>query len=398
MPVLAVLLPALLAAVLWAGLRQGFLLRLTRRPIWLLGIALIIGFGLRLLDGAEVPLPIAKIFAQAMLGMLAFLACLECRLSRLKEISADGFSLATTGTLVIMIGFAATAFILVPGLGLYPPLLLGAALMLGSAPGLTAPLLTAPIEMETKTASRVEAAAVLTFGVPIAVMLNAGAMPLAGEVNLSSLATIRALSGFATGGAIGLLAARFIQLSDKELPLEPLLIAGFVYFGAVLLGYDPVMAMAGAGLTYSAEIKLPAATRTRFWRTGEAVLMPPSLFLFGLLIAPYAVTFDFLVWLMALIAVGLVRPLARNLVLSGTSLHHADRSFLVWSNGAPGVASGLMLVLLVASEAPLSDRAIALAAAAILIGIVSTRAASKALTRRLVQQTAIARKQRYSPA
>ena len=171
-----------------------------------------------------------------------------------------------------------------------------------------------------------------------------------------------------------------------------------VVFLAALFGFSPVMATAAAGLAYSADVRLPTATRIEYWRTGEALLTPAALIVFGLFVAPMAATLDFLVWFMALVTVGLIRGLARYLVLAGSNFALADRTFLTWVNGAPGAVSGLMMVYMIAIQAPLGDRVIALAAVSILLGIISTRLLTRPLTRRLVQQTALARKQqRYSP-
>ena len=395
MPILAVVLPILLAAAIYGGLRMGILLDLARRPLAVTGVALAVGVIWRFAGLPQPPDQIVRILVQALLGTLVFGAALECRLSRLWHISPDAFRLAAGASMLTMLGVAATAFVFVPGLGLYPPLLIGAALMLGGAPMLAGQLLSAPVDDHTRTAARVEAAAVLAIGVPIAIMIGAGAKPTLGAGSIFAWATIKALLGFGLGGLAGLLAPRFIKVGDGELPLGPLMLAAGVYFLAVLLRVDPVMAMAGAGLTFSAGAHIPAATRTRYWRTGELVLGAPALILFGLFVAPMAVTFDFLVWFMAFVAVGLVRALARHLILSTSHLPIADRTFLIWFNGAPGVASALMLSLYVTGQAPIDERGVALAAAAILIGLVSARSISKPLTRRLIQQTALAKKQRY---
>ena len=206
---------------------------------------------------------VIRILVQALLGTLVFGATMECRLSRLWNISPDAFRLAAGGSMLTMLGIAATAFVFVPGLALYPPLLIGAALMLGGAPVLAAPLLNAPVDDHTRTAARVEAAAVLAIGVPIAIMIGAGAKPTLGAGSILAWATVKALLGFCLGGIAGLLAARFLKVDDGELPMGPLMLAAGVYFIAVLLRIDPVMAMAGAGLTFSAGANVPAATRTR---------------------------------------------------------------------------------------------------------------------------------------
>lgn len=394
----SLLTPLVLAGLVWAGLAYGVLLKLTTKPLVVTGASLGVGLAWALLGLPELPDAIIGSAARALLGALVFVAAMECRLSRLIRISPDAFRLATGGTMLMMVGFAATAFILVPGLGLFPPLLIGAALMLGGAPAVSSPLLTAPIAEETRTAARVETAAVLVLGAPIALLLNSGASPVAAGTPILDLPAVKALGGFAFGGIAGLVAGRFLPIGQAELPKSPLLFGAGVYVVATLIGLHPVMALAGAGIAYSEEAKLPAAIRTRYWRTGEATLSPIVLALFGALIAPVAVTLDFLIWFMALIGVGIVRALARHLALVPSHLDLADRNFLIWFNGAPGVGSALMLLIFNASNAPLTERPMALAAAAILTGLASARMASKPLTRRLVQQTALARKRRYSTA
>ncbi|MEM9233421.1 MAG: cation:proton antiporter [Pseudomonadota bacterium] len=398
MILISLLTPLVIAVLVYAGLTRGVLLRLTRKPLLVVAASLGAGLLWAFFGLPELPETIIGAAAQTLLAALVFVAAMECRLSRLSRISADAFRLATGGTALMMFGFAATAFILVPGLGLFPPLMVGAALMLGGAPAVSSPLLTAPIEEETRTAARVEAAAVLVLGIPVAILLNDGATPVLPGTPFWELPTISSLGGFAVGGMSGLAAGRFLRIADKELPQGPLFFAAGLYAASVIAGLDPVMALAGAGLAFSEEANLSPAVRTRYWRTGEATLSPIALALFGAIIAPVAITMDFLIWFMAFIGVGAVRAIARQLALIPSQLGTADKTFLVWFNGAPGVGSALMLLMFAATNAPLTERPMALAAAAVLIGLESARIASRPLTRRLVQQTALARKRRYSAA
>ncbi|RFB06082.1 cation:proton antiporter domain-containing protein [Parvularcula marina] len=394
----SLLTPLVLAGLVYVGLTRGILLELTRKPLIVTGVSIGIGLIWLMLNLPYFPDKLIGAAAQSLLGALVFVAAMECRLSRLLRISPDAFRLATGGTLVMMFGFAMTAYILVPGMGLFPPLLVGAALMLGGAPAVSSPLLTAPIAEETRTAARVETATVLVLGVPIAMLLNSGAEPVTPGTAIIDLPAIRSLGGFAIGGIAGLAAGRFLPIPQAALPKSPLFFAAAMYVLAILIGLDPVMTLAGAGVAYSEEARLSAAIRTRYWRTGEATLSPIALALFGLIIAPHAVTLDFLIWFMALVGVGMVRALARYLALVPSHLPVADQTFLIWYNGAPGVGSALMLLIFTASNAPLTDQPMALAAAAVLMGLASARMVSKPLTRRLVQQTALAQKRRYSAA
>jgi NhaP-type Na+/H+ or K+/H+ antiporter len=393
-----VVLLFILAGLLLTGLRFGTLSRLARHPILTLFLAVIFGFGAQLAGLEPIDPAIIGLVAQFGLAMLAFVAAQQCRLSRLPHVSRAAFRLAGFGTPMMMLLFAGSAYILVPNLDLWAALMVGAAFALGGAPAIAGPLLSAPVADETRKAARLETASLLALNLPLLLLIDAAAIPVEPSAPLYLNPLFDGVAGFAVGGTIGLLAGRLLPLSDAELPVLPFLVGVAAFVFAMATGFQPVMATVAAGILYSEEAPLAGPVRTRLWRTGERILMPIGLFAFGFVLGPLAVAGDLLTWMMALLAVTVVRAIPRYGVLTGSSLPVEDRTFLVWFNGAPGAATAFFLLYLVGSPVGVQDEAIALGGATLILGLIATRAISRPLTSRLVQQTALAQKRRFRPA
>lgn len=393
------LFPLLLLGLFVTGLRSGVLTTLAARPLLTVGGAVVLGAVYRQFGGPDIEPETIRGLSRFGLAMLVFLAAQQCRVSRLRRVSPAAFRLALFATPLCLAIFSATAFILVPGLELWGTLIVGVALVLGCAPAVEGPLLSAPIDDDTRCAARVEGAAAFSVALPIALIVEAGLMAPNAQMPLHTAPLFYSLAGFTVGGGLGLVLGRVVKLSNAPLPVLPFLVALSAYGAGLFTGFDPVMAAAGAGLLYSEEAKLSGAVRTRLWRTGERWLTPFAFAGFGFIFGPVLVQADFLVWVMGVVAVTLGRIAPRMLVLQGRGLQSQDRNFLAWFGGAPGAASALMLLSLLGSPtAVVQDQPVALAAVTILLGLAFTRLTSQALTQRLVQETALARKRRYSPA
>ncbi len=389
-----------LLTIFAAGLKSGALTAMALRPLLTTLGAILVGALYRRFGGPVADPEAVRLFAQFGLSMLAFLAAQQCRLSRLLSVSPTAFRLAVIANPLILAIFTATAFILVPGLDLWGTLVVGVALVLGGAPPVEKPLMSAPIEEKTRCAARLEGAACLGIALPVALIIEAGLTPTTLSTPLIAQPIFKSLAGFAVGGGIGLLAGRLVPLSNAALPVLPFLVALLAFGAGLFLGFDPVMTTIAAGLLYAEEAPLRGAVRTRLWRTGERWITPFALGAFGFLLGPILGQADFLVWVMALITLTAVRAGPRLLALQYSELEAQDRRFLAWFGGAPGVASALMLLSLLASPAIIvQDQPIALATVTVFCGILITRLSSVPLTQRLVQETALAqKKKRYRPA
>lgn len=280
--------PLILSAILIAGLRSGVLMKLTVRPLMIVLVGSGIGGIWKALSLPGLPDPVLAVIAEMLLGALVFMAAMECRVSRIYRTSPEAFRLATAGTLIMMFGYAMTAFAVMAELEIASPILTGLVLAMGGAPVMASILLAAPIEDKTKKAARLEASTVLVLVTPVFLLIGTSTQNIPPGNHLWQFPMFSAVIGFAFGAVTGLIASRFLKLQDSELPLAPLIVGAAVGIVASLLGWSPVMAMAGAGIALSEQLSLNPSLRTRYWRTGEALLAPIALLLFALTIGPMA--------------------------------------------------------------------------------------------------------------
>lgn len=386
-----------LISCFFVALRLKALAWLAARPLITVASASVVGL---VWQGMSINTPDAELMRHAArfgLAMLGFFAALQCRVSRLAIRSPAAFRLASLAPIAFLALFTVTGFIVVPGLGILSALLIGAAVMLAGAPNVAAPLLTAPIETETKATARLESSATLCFALPLALLIEAGATPSIDPVHLQPL--FKTLAGFAVGGGMGLIAGRLLPISSGPLPVMPGMVALACYGAAVYTTFDPVMATVAGGVLYSEETKLRADVRTRLWRVSEGLISPIAFIGLGLLLAPLLLQVQLLGWVAAAFAIFGARACARFAALQRMPLASQDQNFLIWFGGAPGAATALFLISLTESASPvISDQALALGVAVTILGIAATRLHSRPLTSRLVQATARARKRRYVSA
>ncbi|MEL7487954.1 MAG: hypothetical protein AAGJ87_12150, partial [Pseudomonadota bacterium] len=186
-----------------------------RRAAGAPALLLLIGAGLSLFY-REAGLPnlsasAAASAAEAGLAALAFISAAQFRASRLVAQCPTAARLTLGGAPLFLIACSLSAYILLPQLNPATALLLGAALMLNGAAFDRRAVVNAPAPAEVKAAVRIESAAIIGLGAPVALLLAANATAAAAsEAPLTPLlqTSVAAVKGFAFGGLAGLLAAQ----------------------------------------------------------------------------------------------------------------------------------------------------------------------------------------------
>lgn len=395
------LLPALAlvaALLLCVGLaRSGAGAVLFARPA--LTLALGAGAGL-VLQFTALPAPPPEALREAArlgLAFLAFCAAQQCRPSRLGKVSPPALRLALLSLPLVALGTAAASFALVPDIGLGAAALVGIAFVLSGGVFDEAAAMQAPLAADVKRTVRLDAAASLALGIPLAVLIEGVIVPPGPGDALWDYAAFGLFAGAAVGGTIGLLAARLLPPRDAAVPLAPLLSLGAAFLACRLLGFDAVMGGAACGLLYSEEAGLLGPVRSRLFGAGLRWVTPPALLTAGLAFGPILRGADFLMVLAITAALLALQPLARGAALGGTDLPEEARAFLARFGAAPGVGAALFLLTLLASPALGAEtEALALGALCLFGGGVLGRLASQPLITRQVRAAARAKKRRYA--
>ncbi len=336
--------------------------------------------------------------ADALLAVIAFAAAAQFRITRLATVCPASFRLTLGGAPIFLIVCGLAAFILVPQLSLSAAFLLAGALTLNGAAFDRRVVTGAPAPATLKAAVRLESAAILALGIPVAVLLEAVAtaapqdMPLATPLFDASRGFLIA---FALGGGLGLAAAYCGALPRLKKHAAGLAVAaGFVVFViSPFIGAHPVIAAASAGLLWGEQTEALTMTRVRLRRMAERVVAPLAYFGFGLVLAPRILQADLLIVLFAAAAVTIMRAGPRLAALRKTSLPPESQMFLAWFGGAPGVASALFLISLFdAPSIVAQDAVLTVGAVAVTFGILAARLTSRPLVKLLLKQTALARR------
>jgi len=301
--------------------------------------------------------------ADALLATLAFVAAAQFRITKLASVCPASFRLTIGGAPLFLIVCGLAAFILTPQLSFTAAFLLAGALTLNGAAFDRRAVTDAPCPATLKAAVRLESAAILALGIPVAVMLEGIAtsapqgMPLVTPVFEASLSV---LIGFALGGALGFAAAFYgnkLKFKNKATALA--IAAGFAGFVlAPLLGGHPVIAAAAAGLIWGEDTRALAVTRVRLRRIAERNAAPLAYLAFGLILAPRLFQADLLTVLFAAAAVTVMRAGPRLAALKQTTLPRESQMFLAWFGGAPGAASALFLISLLNAPSIVAQDAI----------------------------------------
>lgn len=394
---------ALLAALfLILGRRSGAILRAVdaaaRAPALMLALGAAGSLAWRFGGGPFAPSEWTAAGADALLAALAFAAAAQFRLTRLSSVCPASFRLTLGGAPLFLIVCGLAAFILAPQLSLSAAFLLAGALTLNGAAFDRRAVTGAPAPQTIKAAVRLESAAILALGLPIAVMLEAVAtaapqgMPLATPLFEASRGFLIA---FALGGASGLAAAYYgNKLKFKKKAAELAILSGVVSFlAAPLIGGHPVLAAAAAGLLWGEQTSALSVTRVRLRRMAERVAAPIAYLAFGVALAPRVFQADLLTILFAAAVVTLMRAGPRLAALKKTSLPSESQMFLAWFGGAPGAASALFLISLFdAPSIVAQDGVLTVGAVAVVFGVFAARLTSRPLVKLFLKQSALAKK------
>lgn len=370
------------------------------------GAMIIVGASLALIYRATgapfLPSEWAAAGADALLAALAFAAATQFRISRLAVVCPAAFRLTIGGAPLFLFLCGLAAYILAPELNLAAALLVAAALTLNGAAFDRRAVTFAPAPATIKAAVRLESAAILALGVPIAFMLEAFAtaapqgMPSVTPVYEASR-TI--LLGFALGGGLGLASAyagnRLKKLKEIGVTKTKLaVIAGFAAFIlSPVIGAHAVIAAAAAGLLWGEQTSTRTIARVRMRRILERCAAPAAYFAFGALLAPRLLQVDLLSFIFALAAVTIMRAGPRLVALRKTTLPRESQAFLAWFGGAPGAASALFLISLFDAPSIIAqDAVLTIGALAVALGVLAARLTSRPLLKVLLKETALAKK------
>lgn len=389
---------AVLAAILVSLDRAKILEKAARAP----ALLMIAGMGVALLyrstGGPAAPAEFVAAGADALLAALGFAAAAQFRVSRLATICPASFRLTIGGAPLFLIVCGLAAFILAPNLTLGSAFLLAGALTLNGAAFDRRAVADAPAPAVIKAAVRLESAAILALGLPIAIFLEAFAtvapdtMPAATPIFEASFS---ALGAFALGGLAGLTAAIAGNLAKNKRKRAVYAIAAAVIAAllAAPFGAHPVFAATAAGLLWGEETAAPATTRVRLRRQIDQLVLPAAFFAFGALLGPQVLQADMLSVVFALAAITVLRAGPRLASLGSLSLAKESQLFLAWFGGAPGAASALFLIsLLDAPSIVALDAVLTVGALTIMMSVFAARITSRPLINVLLKETAVARK------
>ncbi len=378
--------------------RAGMLDAAVRSPALLIALGAVASLVWRAVGAPFAPSEWVAAGADVMLAALAFAAATQFRITKLASVCPASFRLTIGGAPLFLIVCGLAAFILVPQLSFSAAFLVAGALTLNGAAFDRRAVTDAPAPSTLKSAVRLESAAILALGIPVAVMLEAIAtaapqgMPLVTPVFEAGRSFLFA---FATGGTLGLGAARIANKGKYKNHAGALAVAAA--FAAVLMasliGAHPVIAAAAAGLLWGEETRATVMTRVRLRRLAERNIAPFAYLAFGVLLAPRIFQADLLSVVFAAAAVTIMRAGPRLFSLKKAALPRESQMFLAWFGGAPGAASALFLISLFdAPSIVAQDAVLTVGALAVTFGVVAARLTSRPLVKLLLKETALAKK------
>jgi NhaP-type Na+/H+ or K+/H+ antiporter len=336
---------------------------------------------------------------EALLAALVFAAAAQLRLSRLAALCPAAFRLSLGGAPLYLIVCALSAFILIPQLSPPAALLVAATLMLNGGAFDRKAVTQTHAPASIKAAVRIESAAIIALGAPIAaIAVGYATTPGAHEAPLKPLldASFELFAGFAIGGALGLIAARRALADPARSPYFYAVIGGALAFiVTALLHFNAVIAAGACGLIWGEEIRTTSMARLRLRRRIEEVVQPAAYFLFAAAFAPRLFGADLLSMVFAIAAATVLRAGPRLAALQMSSLAPESQRFLAWFGGAPGAASALFL-LSILDDAVITDHetVLSVSALAIIAGVAAARLTSRPLANGFLRQLATARKRR----
>lgn len=387
-----------LAISLWSLGKTKVLERASLAPVLMLAVGAALSLVYRA-SGAPFASPEwAAAGADVLLAALTFVAAAQFRITRLAKACPASYRLTMGGAPLFLVVCGLGAFILAPTLTFGAAFLLAGALTLNGAAFDRRAVADAPAPAVIKAAVRLESAAILALGLPVAVFLEAAAttapdtMPGATPLFEFSLSAFKA---FAVGGWLGLAAAIVGNRMENKHKRASLAMASGIG-GAILaslIGGNPVIAAAAAGLLWGEQTNALVTTRVRLRRIVEQAVAPAAYLMFGILLAPRLLQADLLSIIFALAAVTIMRAGPRLVSLRKTTLPKESQMFLAWFGGAPGAASALFLISLFdAPSIVAQDAVLTIGALAVTFGVVAARLTSRPLIKVLLKQTAVAKR------
>ncbi|MBT8471674.1 MAG: hypothetical protein HKN14_12760 [Marinicaulis sp.] len=390
----------ILAAFFWILTKAKALSAPSRTPAILIALGAVAAIIYRATGNPYLPSEWVAAGADVLLAALAFGAASQFKISELAKVCPASFRLTIGGAPAFLVICGLGAFILVPQLPLGAAFLVAGALMLNGAAFDRRAVASAPAPSVIKAAVRLESAAILAIGVPVAVLLEAAATaaPTALPAITPIFEAARSLFlAFAVGGGLGLTAA-FLdkRLKSSRYRAAPVALSAIVAAGlAGFFGFHPVVAAAAAGLLWGEDTTVPITTRVRLRRRIERPVAPIAYFAFGALLGPRLFQADLLLVIFAIAAVTIMRALPRLHALRKSTLPKESQMFLAWFGGAPGAASALFLISLFdAPSIVAQDAVLTVGAVAVIFGVVAARATSKPLLNAFLKQIVVARKRR----
>lgn len=393
-----VIAAALCAVTFWILTKAKIVGAAARAPAMMLAAGAGASLIYRVSGGPFMPSEWVAAGADVLLAALAFAAACQFRVSRLASVCPASFRLTIGGAPLFLIVCGLAAFILVPQLPLSAAMLLAGALTLNGAAFDRRAVTDAPAHATIKAAVRLESAAILALGLPVAILLEASAsaapqgMPLVTPLFEASRGL---LIGFALGGSLGLAAAIYGNRFNtaQKTGFLPILAGAAAFLLAPILGAHPVIAAAAAGLLWGEQSNSLVTTRVRLRRLIEHNVAPIAYFAFGVLLAPRILQADLLSIVFALAAVTVMRAGPRLVSLKKTTLPKESQMFLAWFGGAPGAASALFLISLFdAASIVAQDAVLTVGALAIAFGVIAARLTARPLVKTFLKETAVAKK------
>jgi NhaP-type Na+/H+ or K+/H+ antiporter len=393
------LIAVVAAAIVWLLSKTRILSAAAAAPALTLAAGGVLCVGARLVGAQGLPIEFISGAAQAGLGALVFASAAQLRISQFAKVCPASFRLTFGGAPLFLLLCTLSAFVLLPQVSPVSALLIGSALMLNGAAFDRRAVTGAPAPLAIKSAVRMESAAIIALGAPIAILSAAFAVaPTVGEAPLAPLlaASIDVVQGFAFGGFVGYVAAKYLARRPRFHGLNAAVAAGLgAYVFAALLGAEPVVAAGAAGLIWGEETRGAKALRIKLRRIVERTVSPAAYFAFGATFAVRAFGADMLTIIFALAAVTALRAGPRFAMLQRSDLPKESQAFLAWFGGAPGAASALFVLsildrsMIVDHEAVMTVCAIAVAA-----GVVAARLTSRPLAQAFLRQSALAKRRR----
>lgn len=394
----AIAAAALLTALIVIHTRVKVFHKASQAPALLLAAGMCASLVYRAMGAPHLPSEWTAAGADALLAALAFVAAAQFRVSKLAKACPASFRLTVGGAPLFLIIGGLGAFILVPQLPLTAAFLVAGALVLNGAAFDRRAVADTPAPAVVKAAVRLESAAALALGLPIAVVLESIAS--AAPDGIPAIAplyemSLSIFSAFALGGGLGLAAAtigKHLKYRNNNAALA-ITSAALAYFLSPIVGAHGVIAAAAAGLLWGEDTQALVTTRVRMRRVVERNVAPLAYLAFGAALGPRILQADLLSVLFAMSAVSIMRAGPRLAALKQTSLPKESQMFLAWFGGAPGAASALFLISLFdAPSIVAQDAVLTVGALAVAFGVVAARASARPLVRVFLKETALARK------